>query len=257
MLVRPAADGARVGRIMDNLRWILLALGVVLIAGLYLWERAARRGRRKLPANLKGEGSDGLRIVPRPEEEVDYSAAFAGLDALLREDRRARRNAAPPTEPITPADTTAAGAETARTGASPGYERLIIIHVKPPAGLSFGGARLLPLLKGAGLRYGPMRIFHYHGGDATAAGAPWFSVANLLEPGILSPDELPKQNLSGLTLFQYLPSPVDPVEAFDAMIRTARHIALQLGGALYTSDHQPLTHARIADLRAALERVAQ
>jgi cell division protein ZipA len=242
---------------MDNLRWILLALGVVLIAGLYLWEQAARRGRRKLPANLADEGGDGLRIVPRPEEDADYSAAFADLNALLREDRRARRDAAQPTGPITPVGTTTAGSEATRTAAVPGYERLIIIHVKPPAGLSFGGARLLPLLKGAGLRYGPMRIFHYHGGDASAASAPWFSVANLREPGVLSPDELPKQNLSGLTMFQYLPSPVEPVEAFDAMIRTARHIALQLGGALYTSDHQPLTHARIADLRAELERAAQ
>ena len=98
---------------MDDLRLILLALGVVLIAGIYGWDRLRRRrpSRRSRalddePILSSGEAVEdaGADSWTDRLDEVDAGEplSLGDLDALLAEDgppEKAVRDAAPPAQP--------------------------------------------------------------------------------------------------------------------------------------------------------------
>lgn len=111
-------------------------------------------------------------------------------------------------------------------------EDVIIVSVMARERGGFPGAALLEILLANGLRYGHRSIFHSYTGEEREEES-LYSVANAVKPGTFDLNKMESFHTPGVTLFLALPSPGGkPMEAFDAMLATARAIADQLNGEL-------------------------
>lgn len=120
-------------------------------------------------------------------------------------------------------------------------EDLVIIHVMAPKGAELSGSSVLDLLVTAGLRHGPMDIFHYR----NPKGVTEFSLANCIHPGTFDPDAMNQVNTPGVTLFMQLPTGANAMEAFDHMVEMARFLAKHLEADVLDEDHSTVTGQRI------------
>lgn len=120
-------------------------------------------------------------------------------------------------------------------------EDLVVVHVMARSGEEFSGSSVLDLLLTAGLRHGPMEIFHYR----NPRGVTEFSLANCVQPGTFDPDAMNQVNTPGVTLFMQLPNGADAMEAFDHMYEMARFLAQHLEGDILDEDHSSVTPQRI------------
>ena len=185
---------------MAELRWALLALGIVVIVGVYLWGRGLpQRWWAKLPVRDRGSGSAPDRL--EPEFQSDEVAAPEIAEVAVEE-------AAPTTAPP---------------------EKVVTLRFVPHQ-RSIACDRVILALRAAGLRHGRYGIFHRLLNDMN--DEPLFSVANLTEPGSFDIAHASESKIQGVSFFMVLPGSGDPVERFDQMVETARELARELDGEL-------------------------
>lgn len=264
---------------MDDLRWILLVFGVLLIAAIYGLGRMKRRhAHQRVSERWFGQDNDhDFSMAPRPTEDGDhYRDALADLNSLMSEKRRSAEADAD-IEPHgahamdeTLMDTEESGAagdgsdaataEVAVENREPApaadagsdnaarEERLIVLYLKAPADHVFMGPALFEALDTAGLGLGDMGIYH----DKDEQGAILFSVANLFEPGTLATDDAEQFSTRGLALFMQLPGPVDEIQAFERLLAKSEFIAERIGGELHDDRHEPLDGMAVEHLRSIL-----
>lgn len=189
---------------MWQLRLIIVLIGVVFIALVYLLSRQ-RRQRQAERARTAPSLDDGLPPV-MPEETVVPGTTSSLPAAVAGADKR---------------------------------QLILALHVVCTNSSGFEGSRVLHALQANGLHYGQYRVFHRLNKNEPKTSV--FSVASLVEPGVLTPENLPQQQLPGLTLFLVLPGPQDGVAACADMLATARSLARQLGGAVQDEHRQLLT----------------
>lgn len=180
---------------MEPLRWILLLLGVLLIAGVFCYSRGWYPKFRL------------SRAKPDAESAVD-----AILDA----------------EPVLPpADPTPRKAATARLYAD---SKVVAVRIMPSDGRAFPAEELILALREAGMRHGQFGIFHIYADDD--AERVRFSVASLVEPGSFDLSNLKDSEYRGISIFAIFPAAEDGVELFDDMVKKAREIAKAIDGVL-------------------------
>ncbi|MGH8278037.1 MAG: cell division protein ZipA C-terminal FtsZ-binding domain-containing protein [Gammaproteobacteria bacterium] len=204
---------------MWQLRLIIVLIGLVFIALVYLLSRQ-RKSRRALRARDEPT-LDGLDTLHPPLASHPTSAPRP-VTAATKPAVECAPIAAPVSAP--------AAAPCAHAG-----QLIVALHVAGRAPTPFSGARVLAALQANGLQYGPLRVFERPAktpGDGSA-----FCVANMVEPGELTPELLAQQPLTGLTLFLVLPGPRDALGACADMIATARALAAQLGGEVQNENH--------------------
>ncbi|MDY6994162.1 MAG: cell division protein ZipA C-terminal FtsZ-binding domain-containing protein, partial [Pseudomonadota bacterium] len=114
------------------------------------------------------------------------------------------------------------------------------------------GSDIFPMLEEFGLRFGKMNIYHHYGVGEIKAKKPVFSVANMIEPGVLNP-QYQNFNTPGLVFFMRLPGPFGGRVAFELMLHMAQRLADTLKAQLEDERHQPLDQRNISRLR---ERIA-
>ena len=180
---------------MRELHWVLLGLGLVVVAFVYLAGRSSfsfsfgRYRLGKAPAKKK-----------QTEELIDPME---------------RRLGTAPEEP-------SASNNSLR-------ERVLVVRVVPKDG-KFSLERVVLALQEAGLKLGKHNIFHFFQ-DATLEES-LFSVASLREPGTFDFTNLKQDRLPGLSFFLMLPGPADPLGRFDRMVETARWVSEKLDAEL-------------------------
>ena len=193
---------------MDGLRWLLLFVGILVIAGVYIYSRR----ERDRPAK---DDQDIPRVTPTLDVE--------GIDA------------AEVTSDIVASDST----EDQR-GAEP--QKIVTLRLIARDGGAFRGDELVLSLRGIGLRHGKFGIFHrYDGNDEEQT---IFSAASLVEPGSFDLANIKEQEIPGISLFLVIPGPVDSVEAFDMMMEAARAIAQALDAELLDESGSTLSIQR-------------
>ncbi len=132
-------------------------------------------------------------------------------------------------------------------------ERFIILHIRADDGRPFKGRLLVTALEEAGLSYGVHKIFHYEKKRGKQRET-WFSVANMVEPGIFDLEHIDDFQTRGISLFMRLPMPEGSgVPAFTQMMACAQRLVKKLGGQLLDENHQPLTVAAITQLHKDVE----
>ncbi len=136
----------------------------------------------------------------------------------------------------------------------PDVEELLVINVLAPRGTRFAGEHLVQTLRGQGLRYGEMNIFHR---VEPTTKAKLFSIANILEPGTFDLADLDSLASPGMSFFLQLPGPDDAAAAFDDMLTTARNIAAELGGEVRDEQLSVLTGQTAEHMRQRIADFAR
>lgn len=269
----------------EELRWVLLAAGVVLIAGVYLWglrsrSRSAapeneRATRHESPLETRAAAPATQRLEPMLET-ADFSSAEASLASasapgslptieIDREDAGPMRAARPARREPRIGDTAVVQArdtavpprsrETASVASEApapttrppaAPQKIFALRITAPASTPFDGRALREAITAAGLEYGRYKVFH----RLHAGGEPVFSLASLKEPGTFDPATMDDASYRGVAMFAVLPGPVAPGLAFDALIDAARGVAERLGGVLQDDRGAILNVARVEQLRA-------
>jgi cell division protein ZipA len=80
----------------------------------------------------------------------------------------------------------------------------------------------------------------YHCEDPGGRGV-LFSMASMVEPGVIPFDALDSYETPGLSMFTQLPGVRDGVEIYDRMLVAARRLAQDLGAELQDDRHNKLT----------------
>ncbi|HHB91807.1 MAG TPA: cell division protein ZipA [Thioploca sp.] len=133
-------------------------------------------------------------------------------------------------------------------------EILIILYVVAHQQFNFAGEDILTILEKTGLKYGKMDIFHHYGVGEIKSRKPVFSIANIVAPGTLNPNELAANfTTPGLALFMKLPGPFGGRVAFELMLNHAERFAEELDGIVEDEQHTLIDQQKITSLR---ERIA-
>ncbi len=230
---------------MNNLRLILLLLGVAIIVGLYIRERL--RGRKRDSGDDFDTGGDryldGMRLSTRTDADEDYTPFLSALGKKRDAPAESWNDAVPLGK---------AGTEAANAGrdAAQRESQIIVLHVVAEHGQAYTGPALLASLDDLGLVFGEMQIFHHYGVGDLKSDRPLFHLANMLEPGYFEPDNMDDFSSRGVSLFMQLPAPLGGEVVFELMLNTARQLAGMLGGEVLSQNREPLTGEHIESLRA-------
>jgi cell division protein ZipA len=85
-------------------------------------------------------------------------------------------------------------------------------------------------------------------------GRSLFCVASLVEPGTFDVTRMSSDEFRGVTLFAVLPGPVEPLLTIDELLGAARGLAQELAGMIQDSKGMPLSPHRVAALRDDVAR---
>ena len=205
---------------MDGLRWLLLLVGLLVIAGVYLYSR-----REKAPADEEAVSPD--RVEPSLDGEELVGEPFLVDEEVPIGDDNVEEGE----------DSTASDAP----------QKIVTVRIVAREQKSFPGDELILSMRGIGLRHGKFGIFHrYDGSDESKT---IFSAASLVEPGSFDLQNIKEQEIPGISLFMVLPGPVDSVEAFDLMLAAARTLTQSLSGELLDESGSTLSIQRERYLR--------
>lgn len=219
---------------MDNLRVLLMIIGILIIAGIYLWGVGFdhRKATRKIQKHRKDQKEPILEtpvIKPR-EEEVDFTDVFRRQGGLFRDED--------------------ADVPESATNSAKSEQGIIVLHVISNSGIRFNGEAVRDALYTAGLSYGDMQIFHHHGVGNSVSKDSIFSVANIHEPGMFNLKNMEDFQTDGLVMFMQLPVPIDAAVGFEHMLSTAQRLAEILNGDVCDEKREPLTPEAIEALRS-------
>jgi cell division protein ZipA len=255
---------------MNELRWILVGFGIVLLAAIYLW---GRRGSRAAASD-----EPPARVRPEPPMHVHEPTLIRSVEQAIA--ASAQHDVAAPAEPpsdeyetpppldtwrgrveptfadaetaempVRPAAATAADAPTLSSSEAPQsrrVERRKILSLRlAMAPQRIEGAKLLESLLAESLQHGKYNIFHRLHAD----GSIVFSVASMVEPGAFDLEKMGETLYPGMTMFTQLPGPVPGMHALNELVACARRLQANLGGTLQDERGVPLTVHRIERMR--------
>jgi cell division protein ZipA len=123
--------------------------------------------------------------------------------------------------------------------------RIVSLRVVPRPGERFNGSALRQALVGEGFVHGELEIYHKPIGDGRAL----LSAASLTRPGTFDPRTIDGLLFAGLNLFAVLPGPLPPRDTVERLVLVGRTLAQRLRGEALDGRGQPLTDARVAELR--------
>ncbi len=195
---------------MGALRWILLGIGIAVLAGVYLYTRYR----------------DRLPLVPSQRREPDLGSLAEDAETEEQSPVLEAGSADPDEAPVPPV----------------AAEKVIALRLIAGNRPGFPGEKLILTLRDIGLRHGRFGIFHYHLGDDD--GPVQFSVASLVEPGSFDLSKLRESSYPGISLFLAFPDAAGGIDAYDKMLEVARALAIRLDGKLLDEQGSALSIQR-------------
>ena len=245
---------------MDELRWILLGLGLLIIGGVYGYARL-QDWRRDGPPWRRRERAHREPFAHYSEPALDDDEALTG-DPLAEDERGddrvgsarvvestpARSESAEPSAP--PAEPSIDELAEVR-GRAVGEEKVIALSVMAPDAQPYNGAGVAEVLQSAGLRLTAQGVFQ-RSLETDDGPVALFTVANIVEPGTFDASDPGATSTPGIVLIMQLPAPFDGLAAFELMLNTARRVAQTLGGQLLDGRRCDLTTQAIEHLREEL-----
>lgn len=122
---------------------------------------------------------------------------------------------------------------------------IVALRVVARGGERFTGASLRQALQGEGFVHGDMAIFH----RVMADGHILLSAASLTKPGNFDLATMDSSLFLGINVFAVLPGPLPGRDTVDKLLLAGHTLAQRLRGELHDSKGQPLTEARLAEMR--------
>ena len=217
---------------MAEIRWILLGLGLLLIAGIW-WRGARRSAQAPAGGELRQSEPAPPTISAAPSPLPARPVSTEDFEEVPILDMPVRTEAAPRPK---------AGAKEA--------QKIVTLRVCAPNTIRWSGKQLLGALERQELTFGRYQVFH----RKHPTGSSLFCVASLIEPGSFDFAQMPTQEFRGVTIFAVLPGALEPLPTFDAMVTAVRGLAESLSGMAQDSAGLPLSPARAAALREEVAR---
>jgi cell division protein ZipA len=248
----------------SELRLILLGLGLVLVIGIYAWEKGKRQ-RRTARERVKSVSSS--RRSNRRKKK--FAERFLGgkmekpAPANSRERQEPVLRDSPDTEPhgtatvapvhepdpeFPPPDPEPGETSPAAPAGEP-MPAVLALHVVARVGSQFHGDAIMSAARDVGLVPGEMEIFH-RADEST--GAVLFSMANMVKPGTFSFHAMSDFQSPGLALFAQLPGPKHALVLYDELLAAADRLAALLDGRVQDDKRSPLTPDKIDEMRQRL-----
>lgn len=209
---------------MSELQWALLAVAVIVVAGVYL--HARRQAAKQAVWARRGKDAGA-------EAQLDIFDDNQGFDefGVGQARNRAEPQLDDPGEPSGEAATPAS--------------ELMVLHVCRSDLQYLDGEQLHQALQHCGLEFGAHDIYHRFSPEGQAI----YSVASMVKPGFLRPDEVDELSTPGVTLFLQLPGPLDGSMALEDLLQTANTLAERFSGSLLDKSRQPLNDEALAQMR--------
>lgn len=230
----------------SSLRWVLLVVGIVILAAIYLFDVLQKRSRR--------DEADSDRFFT--EEKIEPSL-IQTIDDTATEEALAEEI------PAGVFDDDGEGMESVTAKASldsqaedlavPVAEQASVIQLAVLAkqGEAMSGVDLVTAFTEVELEFGDMGIFHCYK-RLDGVENQLFHVANLLEPGTFPVGSMSDFQSTGIILFFQVSDLIDPHEAFDSMLNTARELSQRFSARLVDETMEELSLDKIADIQTRL-----
>lgn len=225
----------------STLRWILVIVGVVVIASVWLFGNPSKK--RKPKASRRKAEKPETTGAERREPTLD-SVAADQLD--IAESSPGGQGELPIGEESAPEPAKRPKPPKPRKPAGPPPDKIITLFLLARDNHVINGAELLQAAVSTGMEFGDMNIFHRL---PEGSEKPVFSMANAAKPGHFERDEWNTFETSGVVLFLALPGPVQALDAWDALLATARRMGEILNAELLDDDRSPFTRQREAHFR--------
>lgn len=211
-----------------SLRWILIAVGLLILAVIFI------SGRSREPRAGKSGSQESFEAH---DDNTDELHRLGGSISIGSDDN---------------ADISIGSSADDAGAVNIGAEGLVSLMLVADEGELFSGNRILHAVTQEGLEYGDHKIFHFHkpGNHAITI----FSIASLVEPGYFEMEGLNDFSTPGILFFMQIPQPGGNVPAFDLMLEKAEKIRLMLNGSLKDSSNSSLTQQTISHIREQLLR---
>lgn len=195
---------------MAELRWLLLLVGIGVIAAIYFYTRYKPDIEGKL-----------RRAQLRREPILD---ADAPADTFPEPEKAASVSVNEQTSDHPPAVSEP--------------RKVVAIRLMARDTAGFQADELVLLLRDKGLRHGQFGIFHrmHEDGLNEAGESAAYSVASLVEPGSFDLTRIKNDRYPGISIFMTLPGPLPGVSTFDEMMDFSRSLAQEMDG--YLLDEQ-------------------
>lgn len=244
----------------DTVRIVLLVMGLLAIAGVYVWGVYKQQILDFL--HRRGE-FDEVQFDPEYGDELDiYDENDYEEEQVVRRrephfpenkptDDDAPKFQAPTPPPPTHQPPPPRQENPARTGTL-GAPFLIQVSIIGKNDKPFSGSLLRDAFYQLELVHGDMGIYHRMDKNLRE---PLFSIASLVEPGTFPTDAMDSFQCPGIVLF-FQPAKVpDPLEVFDNLLETCHELSTHLDGIEWDETRQALTLKKIADMRHRLSQV--
>jgi cell division protein ZipA len=248
---------------MNELRWVLLIVGIAVVAAIYVFghkEQLRRRRYRREEETTEDTADLSFNMRADDDDPAPTPAHLDELSQTLTEDTG--WHAPSPVIPLSPRPVDRASAPKPSSPQSHTREAI----VRPPlAGdkiISFYiVARRPGILRGeairravevADLEYGEMHIFNKvikRNGQRHIV----FSLANAVRSGTFDLDKLRHFTTPGLVLFMQLPGPMEGLKAFNLMLDCAQRLAGDLDAELLDDSRTVLSHQTIDHMREEVQ----
>jgi cell division protein ZipA len=267
---------------MNDLRLILLGIGLSIIVLIYLWgtlkQKSEDRARTRKLTSFKRDHDDVMPLYDEVDEASDE--ILAEMDAFLNNPDSPDINTSDFSLPTNNASLDEGDFKLSRSVSEkpdespiespdkPGDQKkqskiiaedearqqnnehqIITFLIKAAPGKTFFGDNILAATDVVGMKFGDMNIFHHHGVDGMEFEESIFSMASMHEPGYFELDKMETYQTKGLTLFMQLPTPMDNLLAFDLLQETAMRLADLLQGEICSAKHEPIDAKALQAMR--------
>ena len=203
---------------MEDIRWILLISGVILIAGIILYESYLKSFFQSSNTNNnKIEPTFAQDQSPYVSDEIIDKQNLSNKENINIEIQQEKHTIAVEAEYIV----------TIRMVAIDDYE--------------YSGKEIVDTLKESGMIHEEPGIFNYYYGSNKIKV---FSAANLHEPGIFDMNQLENLKVKGISFFMSLPLKTNEINAFDEMMSVLKKIKSSLKGELLDDNGSSLSIQR-------------
>jgi FtsZ-interacting cell division protein ZipA len=261
-----------------ELRLTILAIGLVIIAFIYLWGIRHRikeiweERRQRRPVRTHTDPSMTMEAgtthsageeQPKSEPEPEPDRTLANkTDALINTDRESRVAGRPENSFVSEVDR---GGENhgdndsdndsdnnhvdADVDSDDEEHPNILVLVLAPRETPFQGTTILNAAQELELKLNNKGTWSYCPDDDDADSAAVFPVGHLKEPGNFDMKTINTMATPGLVLFAQLPGPLEALVAVDRMIGLAGQLAEKLGGSVRDDHGHKMTPQLISHLR--------
>lgn len=223
----------------STLRWVLIIIGLAIIGLIFIFgnpdkkkgprasRRAARRSARRAGGGERARREPTIGPSPAGESEADDDGdTGTGGQGELQ--------------------IGGDGEGAQRPDAGPRPDRILTLYLLARDNRVITGAELLEAAVKTGMDFGEMNIFHRM---SEGERQPIFSLANAAKPGHFDRSTWHEFETGALVLFTTLPNPMPALDAWDAMLATARRMAEVLHAELQDEEHHPFSRQREAQIR--------